>query len=129
LAYVFQIDVLNDEAHIVDAGEIAALEWRALTDLPGPMVHDVEAGLEDLRAGRTGVVRVVQRRGTSNAPVVISSRSTMRYAVAEIMALLCPDRAATTSSGTPARSCPEMLAGLPLSAAGPGPGAGGEMPS
>ena len=61
LAHVFAAEVVSGEAHIVDAGEIARVEWRRLDDLPGPMVTDVAAALEDLRAGRTGVVRTVQR--------------------------------------------------------------------
>ena len=61
LAHVFVADVLSGLEHIVDTGEIARLEWRALSDLPSPMVTDVEAALDDLAAGRRGVVRTVQR--------------------------------------------------------------------
>ncbi|WP_407568855.1 NUDIX hydrolase [Deinococcus altitudinis] len=61
LAHVFTAEILSGEEHIVDAGEIARLEWRDLIDLPSPMVTDVEAALADLRAGRQGVVRTVQR--------------------------------------------------------------------
>ena len=61
LAHVFVAVVLSGLEHIVDTGEIARLEWRALSDLPSPMVTDVEAALDDLAAGRRGVVRTVQR--------------------------------------------------------------------
>jgi 8-oxo-dGTP diphosphatase len=61
LAHVFAAEVVSGAAHVVDAGEIARLEWRSLNDLPGNMVTDVAAALEDLKAGRTGVVRTVQR--------------------------------------------------------------------
>ena len=61
LAHVFVADVLSGLEHIVDTGEIARLEWRALSDLPSPMVTDVEAALDDLAAERRGVVRTVQR--------------------------------------------------------------------
>ncbi len=63
LAHSFQAHILGEATPVRNEEEIASLEWRALTDLPSPMVHDVEAGLEDIRAGRWGVVRVVQRRG------------------------------------------------------------------
>ncbi len=61
LAHVFTAEVVSGEAHIVDAGEIERLEWRALDDLPSSLVTDVQAALEDLRAGHTGMVRTVQR--------------------------------------------------------------------
>jgi 8-oxo-dGTP diphosphatase len=61
LAHVFTAELLSGTEHIVDAGEIARLEWRGLIDLPSPMVTDVEAALTDLAAGRQGVVRTVQR--------------------------------------------------------------------
>ncbi len=61
LAHVFTAEILSGTEHIVDASEIARLEWRGLDDLPSPMVTDVEAALADLLAGRQGVVRMVQR--------------------------------------------------------------------
>ena len=61
LAHVFAANVMGGSERIVDPGEIERLEWRALDDLPSPLVTDVAAALEDLKAGRTGVVRTVQR--------------------------------------------------------------------
>ena len=61
LAHVFMADVLSGLEHIVDAGEIARLEWRGPSERPSPLVTDVEAALDDLAAGRRGVVRTVQR--------------------------------------------------------------------
>ena len=49
---------------MVDSDEILRMEWRALDALPEPLVPDVEAALEDLTAGRSGVVRTVQRKLT-----------------------------------------------------------------
>lgn len=40
LAHVFQAKTLGDNVPVRDEEEIAALEWRALTDLPTPMVHE-----------------------------------------------------------------------------------------
>ncbi len=61
LAHVFVADVVSGLEHIVNTGEIARLEWRSLDNLPTPMVTDAEAALDDLAAGRRGVVRTVQR--------------------------------------------------------------------
>ncbi|MGY2895796.1 NUDIX hydrolase [Deinococcus sp. UYEF24] len=61
LAHLFTAEILSGTEHIVDAGEIARLEWRDLDNLPLLMVTDVEAALTDLLAGRQGMVRTVQR--------------------------------------------------------------------
>ncbi|MFK7604234.1 NUDIX hydrolase [Deinococcus sp. SM5_A1] len=62
LAHVFQAEVIKGIPQIVDQGEIAAIEWHPISSFPTPMVTDVEAALEDVQAGRSGVVRVVQRK-------------------------------------------------------------------
>lgn len=61
LAYVFTGRVTSGEPGIVDEAEIADLRWFALHELPGPLVPDLTAALDDLRVGRAGVVRSVKR--------------------------------------------------------------------
>jgi len=64
LSHIFQAEIVQGIAHVVDPKEIAAVEWCRPTPVLLPMTHDVEAGLSDLWAGRTGVVRTIKRRGT-----------------------------------------------------------------
>jgi len=63
LSHIFQAEIVRGIVHVVDPEEIAAVEWCRPTPVLLPMTHDVEAGLSDLWAGRTGVVRTVERRG------------------------------------------------------------------
>jgi 8-oxo-dGTP diphosphatase len=62
LAHVFLARVIGGEPHIVDPSEIAALQWTPLDSLPPNLTHDIEAALDDVQAGQTGVVRTVQRK-------------------------------------------------------------------
>jgi len=62
LAHVFLARVEGDAPRVVDDAEIERVEWRALTDLPSPLLPDAEAALEDWTRGWRGVVREVQRR-------------------------------------------------------------------
>lgn len=61
-AYVFWARIRTGEPHIVNTGEIEALEWRDLDDLPAPLLPDVDAALQDVRSGKIGVVREVRRK-------------------------------------------------------------------
>lgn len=60
-AYVFAGRVVSGAPALAAPGELAALEWCRLDRLPSPLLPDTLAALEDLRAGRRGVVRTVQR--------------------------------------------------------------------
>lgn len=61
LAFVFSGEG-NGEPRIVNPDEIAAVRWLPPDQFPSPVLPDVEAALEDFRAGRVGVVRNVQRK-------------------------------------------------------------------
>ncbi|MCP2015691.1 mutator protein MutT [Deinococcus sp. HSC-46F16] len=60
-AYVFAGRVLAGEPRLAAPQELSALAWCPLGEWPSPLLPDALAALEDLRAGRTGVVRTVQR--------------------------------------------------------------------
>lgn len=62
LAHVFLARLECGSPHVVDGVEIERVEWRALTDLPSPLLPDAEAALQDWARGRRGVVREVQRQ-------------------------------------------------------------------
>ncbi|MBX8464597.1 NUDIX hydrolase [Deinococcus sp. RIT780] len=66
LAHVFSARIVGGQQAdaqptILHPDEIAELRWCDPAALPQPLVPDIAAALEDLRAGRTGVVRVVER--------------------------------------------------------------------
>lgn len=60
-AYVFAGRVVAGEPTLAAPQELSALAWCAPDEWPSPLLPDALAALEDLRAGRTGVVRTVQR--------------------------------------------------------------------
>lgn len=60
LAWVFTARVLGGTPR-PDPAELTALGWFAPGARPGPLLPDAEAGLADWTAGRSGVVRPVQR--------------------------------------------------------------------
>jgi 8-oxo-dGTP diphosphatase len=44
-----------------DANEVRSILWRNPNDLPSPLVTDAEAAIQDLLAGKRGVVKTYQR--------------------------------------------------------------------
>ena len=70
LAFVFSGEVMS-EPHIVNPNEIAHMAWINPGDYPEPILPDIKAALEDLKARRTGVVRNVQRK-IRMAPLTLS---------------------------------------------------------
>lgn len=61
-AYMFTARIQSGTPHIVNQQEIERMEWRSLSELPTPLLPDVEAALEDLQLGNMGIVRTVQRK-------------------------------------------------------------------
>ena len=66
LASVFVDRIRAGVPCVVNPAEIAQLGWLLPQHIPGPLLPDVAAALEDYAAGRLGVVRTVQR--TVNLP-------------------------------------------------------------
>ncbi|SMB96996.1 NUDIX hydrolase [Deinococcus hopiensis] len=62
LAHVFEAQIVEGQPIIVNPEEIAECAWYSADATPEDMVHDIEAALEDVQAGRHGVVRTVLRK-------------------------------------------------------------------
>jgi 8-oxo-dGTP diphosphatase len=60
-ATVYKARVISGEPIAGDANEIKSVLWREATDLPSPLVSDAEAAIQDLLAGKRGVVKTYQR--------------------------------------------------------------------
>ncbi|MPY65188.1 NUDIX hydrolase [Deinococcus sp. SDU3-2] len=60
-AYVFAGRIVSGEPTLAAPQELSTLAWCALDEWPSPLLPDAQAALEDLRAGRVGAVRTVQR--------------------------------------------------------------------
>ncbi|MBZ9750499.1 NUDIX domain-containing protein [Deinococcus sp. HMF7604] len=63
LAHVFLARVVAGTPR-PDPAEVAALGWYPPDQLPGPLLPDLEAALQDWQAGQLGAERTVQRRLT-----------------------------------------------------------------
>ncbi|WP_234009156.1 NUDIX hydrolase [Deinococcus sp. NW-56] len=70
-AYVFAGRVVAGEPTLAAPEELSALAWCPLGRWPSPLVPDALAAWEDLRAGRRGAVRTVQRHLTLPGAVTL----------------------------------------------------------
>lgn len=61
LMYVFRARVIGGEASVNAPGRIARLSWHDPDDLPEPMTVTARHAVADAAAGRSGVLRVLQR--------------------------------------------------------------------
>lgn len=60
-ATVYKADIVDGEPRAGDIEEIKAILWRDPKNVPSPLVSDAEAAIQDLLAGKLGVVRTYQR--------------------------------------------------------------------
>lgn len=68
LKYVFRGQIDGGEASVNSPGRICRLSWHDPTALPGPMTPVARAAIEDAVAGRSGVLRQVQRDSEPEIP-------------------------------------------------------------
>jgi ADP-ribose pyrophosphatase YjhB (NUDIX family) len=67
LVYVFR-GTLDGEATLNAPGRICRLHWQGPGELPAPLTATTTTALADAAAGRSGVLRVVQRRAEPEVP-------------------------------------------------------------
>jgi 8-oxo-dGTP diphosphatase len=60
-ATVYKASITRGTPTAGDANEIKSILWRSADDLPSPLVSDAEAAIQDLLAGKHGVVRTFER--------------------------------------------------------------------
>jgi 8-oxo-dGTP diphosphatase len=60
-ATVYMAHIVSGEPIVGDTNEVKAVFWRDPKNLPSPLVPDAEAAIQDLLAGKRGVVRTYQR--------------------------------------------------------------------
>jgi 8-oxo-dGTP diphosphatase len=60
-ATVYKAHIVRGEPKASDANEVKEILWRDPNTLPSPLVSDAEAAIQDLLAGKRGVVRTYQR--------------------------------------------------------------------
>lgn len=60
-ASVYKAKITRGVPTAGDANEIKSILWRNPNNLPSPLVTDAEAAIQDLLAGKRGVVRTYQR--------------------------------------------------------------------
>jgi 8-oxo-dGTP diphosphatase len=63
-ASVYKAKIIQGVATAGDANEIKRILWRDPKDLPSPLVSDAEAAIQDLLAGKCGIVKTYQRTRT-----------------------------------------------------------------
>jgi 8-oxo-dGTP diphosphatase len=63
LATVYKATIVEGVPSVIDINEVTKILWRSPHDLPSPLVMDAGAAVEDLLAGKCGVVRIVERTG------------------------------------------------------------------
>lgn len=61
LATVYKAKIVRGTPSVVDTNEVTEILWRSPQDLPSPLVMDARAAIEDLVAGKRGVVKTCQR--------------------------------------------------------------------
>jgi 8-oxo-dGTP diphosphatase len=61
LATVYKAKITRGTPMLGDANEVRSILWRNPNDLPSPLVTDAEAAIQDLLAGKRGVVKIYQR--------------------------------------------------------------------
>jgi 8-oxo-dGTP pyrophosphatase MutT (NUDIX family) len=70
LVYVFRAD-LNGEVTLNAPGRIRRLAWQDPNELPNPVTATTVTALADLAAGRSGVLRVVERNAEPDVPEAV----------------------------------------------------------
>jgi 8-oxo-dGTP diphosphatase len=60
-ATVYKAEITRGTPRAGDTNEIKSVLWRDPSALPSPLVSDAEAAIQDLLAGKRGVVRTYQR--------------------------------------------------------------------
>lgn len=60
-ATVYKANIIRGTPTVGDANEIKSILWRDPNDSPSPLVSDAEAAIQDLLAGKRGVVRTYKR--------------------------------------------------------------------
>jgi 8-oxo-dGTP diphosphatase len=60
-ATVYKANMSRGTPTAGDANEVTEILWRSPHDLPQPLVADAKAAIEDLLAGKRGVVRTFER--------------------------------------------------------------------
>ena len=60
-ATVYKATIIRGTPSVVDVNEVTEILWRSPHDLPQPLVNDAIAAVEDLLAGKRGVVRTYHR--------------------------------------------------------------------
>jgi 8-oxo-dGTP diphosphatase len=58
---IYKATILRGTPSVIDVNEVTEILWRSPHDLPQPLVNDAIAAVEDLLAGRRGVVRTFER--------------------------------------------------------------------
>jgi len=79
LVYVFRA-TLNGEATVNAPGMIRRLAWHHPDDLPSPLTATTVTALADIAAGRSGVLRVVQRNAEPDVPEAIELAPAVTFA-------------------------------------------------
>lgn len=72
LMHVFRGHCAEGEATVNAPGWIARLSWHDPGDLPDPVTATTRVAIEDAEAGRSGVLRVVQRDSEPEIPEALS---------------------------------------------------------
>jgi len=79
LVYVFRAN-LNGEATLNAPGRIRRLAWIDPGDLPRPVTATAVTALADLAAGRSGVLRTVERNAEPEVPEAVESEPALSVA-------------------------------------------------
>jgi 8-oxo-dGTP diphosphatase len=58
---IYKATILRGTPSVIDVNEVTEILWRSPHDLPQPLVNDAIAAVEDLLAGKHGVVRTFER--------------------------------------------------------------------
>jgi 8-oxo-dGTP diphosphatase len=66
-ATVYKARITKGTPTAGDPNEIKSVFWRDANDLPSPLVSDAEAAIQDLLAGKRGVLRTYHRMGVMPA--------------------------------------------------------------
>jgi ADP-ribose pyrophosphatase YjhB (NUDIX family) len=83
LVYVFRAN-LNGEATLNAPGRIRRLAWQDPEDLPRPVTATTVTALGDMAAGRSGVLRVVERYAEPEVPDATESAPALSTAAAAV---------------------------------------------
>jgi 8-oxo-dGTP diphosphatase len=83
LVYVFRAN-LNGEATLNAPGRIRRLAWQDPEDLPRPVTATTVTALGDMAAGRSGVLRVVERYAEPEVPDATESAPALSTAAATV---------------------------------------------